>query len=77
MRNKNHTPIRPKRSVKPKTRNDTIEWFQEEELPKKICYLNGEMLPYFHGNYECSICEGEGMRGRHQAFIFCDKFSIS
>ena len=45
----NTTPLRPKRSVKPKNRKNVIEWFQQEELTKGICYDGDKILPYFHG----------------------------
>ena len=45
----NLTPIRPKRSVKPNNKKNVVEWFQQEELPKGICYDGDKILPYFHG----------------------------
>lgn len=42
-------PLRPKRSMKPKGKRNVIEWFQQEELVKRICYDGDKILPYFHG----------------------------
>jgi len=42
-------PLRPRRSLKPKNRRNVIEWFQQEELVKRICYDGDKILPYFHG----------------------------
>lgn len=43
------SPMRPRRSVKPKNRKNVIDWFQQEELSKRICYDGDKILPYFHG----------------------------
>lgn len=51
-------PLRPKRSVKPKNRKNVIEWFQQEELVKRICYDGDKILPYFHGERTKNIKQG-------------------
>ena len=45
------TPVKPGRSVKPSNRKAVVEWFQQEELSKRICYVGDKILPYFHGRF--------------------------
>ncbi|EDO49723.1 predicted protein, partial [Nematostella vectensis] len=42
-------PERTRRNKKPKSRAEVVNWFQEEELPKRVCYDGDKILPYFHG----------------------------
>lgn len=54
----NTTPLRPRRSVKPKSKKNVIEWFRQEELAKRICYDGDQILPYFHGeNRSFGMCK--------------------